>query len=104
MALTLDKEQRLEVTGLIQFLDDNEEEWLANARDTYRFVREKFPPRSTVRPDDVAKALLPIVEVHEKLRQFLNREKLTQKYWISYFTDLVIDRTWNQISGEEDGQ
>jgi hypothetical protein len=67
--------------------------------------RSNFAFFSSVRPDDVAKALDPIIEVHEGLRDELNESKLTQKYWIAYFTDLVIDRCWKEITdGENDAK
>jgi hypothetical protein len=34
----------------------------------------------------------------------LHEFKLTQKYWISYFTDLIIDRTWNEITKTKSGK
>jgi hypothetical protein len=56
---------------------------------------------SRIRPDDVAKVLEPILEVNEDLRDYLSENKLKQKYWVSYFTDLVIDRTWGDITKGE---
>jgi hypothetical protein len=39
------------------------------------------------------------------LRDCLNENKLKQKYWILYFTDLVIDRTWGDINkGDVDAE
>ena len=32
------------------------------------------------------------------LRQVLDSNKLSQKYWIDFFTALVIDRTWDSLS------
>jgi hypothetical protein len=65
-----------------------------------------FPKGSKIRPDDVVKALLPIVEVDESIRTVLKAKKLRQKYWVAYFTDLIIDRTWDEIREErgDDGR
>jgi hypothetical protein len=103
MALTLEVEQRLEAVGLVAFFDRYRDDWLTLARQTYSFIKGNFPEGSTIRPDDVAKALKPILEVDEDLRDTLNEGKLKQKYWVSDFTDLVIDRTWDEIkSGATD--
>ena len=101
MALTLKKEQRLEAVGLIEFFDKDQAVWRVLAKKSYDFFRGNLSSDSRVRPDDVAKVLEPMVEVNEELLDFLNEKKLKQKYWISDFTDLVIDRTWNRISKGE---
>jgi hypothetical protein len=61
-------------------------------------VKENFPPGASVRPDDVAKTLLPLLEVDEGLGQFLSENKLKQKYWIRDFGDLILDDTWAEIN------
>jgi hypothetical protein len=106
MALTLDVEQRLQDVGLVAFFEGHRAAWETVAKDTYGFLKGNFPAGSVIRPDDVAKALKPLVEVNEDLRDELHASKLTQKYWIAYFTDLIIDRTWNTTIEEEnnDGQ
>jgi hypothetical protein len=101
MALTLEKEQRLEAVGLIEFFNDDRVIWRDLAKKSYDFFGGVLPAESHVRPDDVAKVLEPMIEVNEDLRDFLNEKKLKQKYWIRDFTDLVIDRTWGDISKGE---
>jgi hypothetical protein len=51
-----------------------------------------------VRPDDVAKTLRPVVEIDKALRGELDKKKLSQKYWIDFFTSLVIDRAWPTLN------
>lgn len=102
MALTLESEQRLERVNLIEFFTDDEDVWLDIAKETYEFIESNFPDDSKIRRDDVAKALVPILEVHEDFRDELNEKKLRQKFWIKDFADLIIDRTWHEISGEEE--
>jgi hypothetical protein len=101
MALTLDKEQKLSAAGLIEFFDEDRALWCEVAKKSYEYVKGNFPADSPIRRDDVAKVLEPIIEVNEDLRDYLNENKLTQKYWILHFTDLVIDRTWDDISKGE---
>ena len=102
MALTLEAEQRLTSADLIEFFETHRDNWLADARETYDFLARNFPQGATIRPDDVAKALKPIIEVDESLKTELSRNKLRQKYWVSDFTDLIIDRTWTEISVRRD--
>lgn len=98
MALTLESEQRLRRVELTAFFEESREEWLKLAKETYEFMQTNFPEGVTIRRDDIAKALVPLLEVKESLIDCLNEKKLKQKYWISDFCDLIIDRTWQEIS------
>jgi len=102
MALTLEAEQRLESVDLLTFFTKHQLTWQTLAKETYKFVRGNFPVGALIRRDDVAKALRPILEVNESLRDELAEGKLRGKFWVSHFTDLIIDRTWDAISGSEE--
>ena len=97
IALTLPVEQRLTRTSLAQFFSDHRATWESAAKRAYSFVVGGYPKGSTVRHDDVARVLLPILEADERLRSQLNTKKLTQKYWVKDFVDLVVDRTWDNL-------
>lgn len=98
MSLTLEAEQRLERVGLVGFFNRLRNTWSNLSQETYTFVDESFPNGSTVRPDDVAKVLIPLLEVNEELAEFLAENKLKQKYWIKDFVDLILDRTWDDLN------
>jgi hypothetical protein len=98
MALTLEAEQRMTDVGLVQFFTASQPAWLATVQATKNFVKGNFPAGSLIRHDDVAKGLVPILEVHEDFKQFRETEKLRGKFWIKDFADLLTDRTWNQLT------
>lgn len=100
MGLTLEAEQRLAAAGLVSLFDDHVDAWLNAAKETKEFVKGNFPEGALIRRDDVAKALHPIMEVHETLKQHLDSNKLRGKFWIRYFVDLIIDRTWDVLDTE----
>ena len=102
MALTLEAEQRLNHVGLVAFYDEHQALWQQAAQETYDFVEQGFPEGVKIRRDDVAKPLYPILEVNELLRDKLDEKKLRGKFWISDFVNLIIDRVWNEIAGEDD--
>jgi hypothetical protein len=93
MALTLDIAQRLTRAGLIAHFEANRAAWQDNAQDAYDYTKKGFDGEQ-VRPDDVAKALRPVVEIDKGLRIALDKRKLSQKYWIDFYTSLVIDSSW----------
>jgi len=97
MALTLEAEQRLDDVGLDAFFEKDKAAWQALVQDTKDFVAKKFPKGSKIRPDDVAKALFPILEVHEAFKDYRDEEKLRGKFWIKDFADFIINRTWAQL-------
>ncbi len=105
MALTLEAEQRMEAVGMIAFYNANAASWLAVVKETKEFVTRNFPEGSLIRRDDVAKALIPVLEVNEDFQDFRNEQKLRPKYWIRDFADLLVDRSWDRLSGgNEDGE
>ena len=97
MSLTWRVEQRLNAVSLIKFFHKHEATWRAFAQDTYNHTKRNFPDGAIVRMDDLAKALFPIMEVNELLITELARKPLTQQYWVKYFVDLIVDRTWDAI-------
>lgn len=98
MALTLEAEQRMGDVGLVGFFAANEAAWLATVQATKDFVRGNFPIGSLIRHDDVAKGLIPILEVHEDFKTFRETNKLRGKFWIKDFADLLTDRTWANLT------
>lgn len=102
MGLTLEAEQRLEAAGVIAHYNDNAEAWLAAIRQTKQFVETNFPAGAKIRKDDIAKALVTIIEVNEGYQDYRNVKKLRAKLWNTLFADLVVDRTWDQLEQEND--
>lgn len=101
MGLTLYWEQKLIEAGLDTFFDDNKEKWLAAAKESIQYVRTSFPEDSAIRRDDVAQVMVHVIEVDEDFKNHLASNRLTQKYWAKHFADLVVDRTWNEITNQE---
>ncbi|MFO1141480.1 MAG: hypothetical protein U1E59_03655 [Amaricoccus sp.] len=97
MALTLAVEQRLDDVGLVEFYEEDSAAWLDMVRDTKVFLTAQYPDGARIRPDDVANGLVGPLEVHEGFKDFRSEKKLRPKYWIRYFADLLVDRTWGQI-------
>jgi hypothetical protein len=97
MALTLEAEQRLGIVSLVGLYEKQAVDWLKAAQETKGFIAGNFPKGSKIRRDDVAKALIPILEVNELLKDKLAESKLRGKFWIKDFADLIIDRTWDEL-------
>jgi hypothetical protein len=98
VALDATKEQALKDVSLIKLFEDHRELWKSDAKSAYAFSDGFL---DVVRPDDVIKPLLPVLEVAPKLRAYLFKEKLSQKYWYERFGELILDRLWNELMEEE---
>jgi hypothetical protein len=97
MALDATKEQALKDVSLVKLFEDHRDLWKADAESAYEFSGGFL---NVVRPDDVIKPLLPVLEVAPKLREYLAKNKLSQKYWYQHFGELILDRLWNDLRRE----
>src|SRR2546422_7342403 len=96
VALDATKEQALQDVSLIKLFEDHRDLWKADAKSAYEFSAGFL---EIVRPDDLLKPLLPVLEVAPTLREYLARNKLTQKYWYERFGELIVDRLWEELRG-----
>jgi hypothetical protein len=97
MALTLEAQQRLENVNLTTLFEQKRAQWERLAKQAFQFIAKGFPEGVVVHPDDVAKALVPLLEVNKDLSDYLAANKLKQKYWVRDFCDLVLDRSWQKL-------
>lgn len=98
MGLTLKMQQQLEAYDLHEVFNDNRAKFLEAAKRTHHFVTLSFPEDSAIRRDDVADAMVSMLEVHEELQEALTLRKLKQKYWAKYFAHYIVDQVWEEIS------
>ena len=61
-------------------------------------MRGHYPDGAAVRRDDVAEVIVPFLTVDKTLSKSLAEKSLKQKYWVNDFGDLILDRTWQEIS------
>jgi hypothetical protein len=95
LALNLNKLKRLEDAGLADLFEADRKLWTAMVEDAHSYTR-KFAG-AEIRPDDVVPTLTPALEVSDRLRTFLAKQKLTQQYWYTWFAELLVDRLWNDL-------
>jgi hypothetical protein len=100
VALTQKKQQDLKDASLASLLDDDAEQWRAKARHAYAATHHYI---KDIRPDDVTALLVAELEVTPQFRNYLARKKLKQKYWSEWFAELIIDRFWSELKGDEHG-
>src|SRR5947209_3396854 len=93
MALTEAVRLRMEANEFGPLFEEHRANWTLMAEQARELMAGQMDHAPAV--DDVRKALLPLVEINPVLREFLQREKLTQKYWIGDFTDYILHRIYS---------
>ena len=99
MGLKAIEEQRLERVGLIKFFDANREHYHVLAQDAYGYTAKILQPTGLpVRPDDVAGHLKAALEIDQLLTDARDENGAKQNYWVQFFTNLVLERLWSEVS------
>jgi hypothetical protein len=96
MALNLEEYQRLENASLLKLYKDHKSEWNKMAREARKYTMGYIPEKTPVRPDDVVKTLVPAITVDQKFLDYTDENRLREKYWATWFADLIIDSCWPQ--------
>jgi hypothetical protein len=99
MALTAAKVRDLEDRGFLRLFDEHRGLWETKAREAYTYAEALLAPTGEpVRPDDVLELLVPALVLSKEFRTFLDDNRLTQKYWRTYFGEYVLDRLWQDLT------
>jgi hypothetical protein len=102
VALTAAKFQTLTDKGFIGLFNDHRPLWEAKAEEAYDYTKVFVEAAGLpVRPDDVIDLLVPALGLSDEFRSFLEEKRLRQKYWRTWFGELIIDQLWTDLTGEE---
>lgn len=102
MALTAAKVQTLTDKGFVSLFNDHRPLWEAKVQEAYGYTKVFVEAAGLpVRPDDVINLLVPALELSDEFRAFLEQKRLRQKYWRTWFGELIIDEFWTDLTGEE---
>jgi hypothetical protein len=101
MSLTAKKALRLKDAGLLQLYETHKDVWAAMAREAYTYTADYVKGAGEpVRPDDLIPVLEPVLEVTDILRKYLAEGHLSQKYWFTWFGELIVEHEWSILSPE----
>src|SRR5271154_2117720 len=103
MGLTVLIEQELSEVGLTVFFEDNRITWKDLAQEALDYTLRTYPDGATIRHDDVAKALVPVLAVNMTLGDFLKSNKIRGRHWIADFGDYILEVTWDEIQPTQEG-
>jgi hypothetical protein len=92
MALTETKIKDLESKKFDELYNGNEAEWNQLAETAKAYTQENITDGKPPRPDDIAKVLLPMLQVRDDVRGHQEDHKARANRWVEWFVEYVIDR------------
>jgi hypothetical protein len=93
MALTESKIKDLTDKGFDELFKKHKAVWTDLVREARAFAQKNITGNRDPRPDDVEKALYPILEVHEEVRKHQEENKARAPRYVTWFCEYVIDQT-----------
>lgn len=95
MALTEVVRLRLEAAGFKDLFDKNKKDWEELAERAKTVIGMEVAGHDPT-IDDIRKVALPLIELNPHLRDFIakGKGKFSQKFWVTDFTDYVLDRVY----------
>lgn len=98
MALTAEKVKDLTDKGFVRLFDEHRALWETKAKEAFEYASQLVADAGEpIRSDDVVQLLVPALVLVKEFRAFLDANRLTQKYWRTYFGEYVLDRLWNDL-------
>jgi hypothetical protein len=96
MAITTLKTEQLTNAGLDGLFAKSRKHWLAQAKRAFSYMAQLIEPEA-IHPDDLIPILVPALELDTKLRDYLDKNGLRQKYWFTNFGEYVVDEVWGEL-------
>ncbi len=104
MGLTESKIKDLEEKNFDKLYERRKSEWLTIVNQAAAFAGANITGGREPRPDDILKALLPMLEVNEKLRDHQEENRARFKHFREYYGDYIIDKYLNERQGGENNE
>lgn len=101
MGLTESKIRDLKEKKFDKLFAKNQDGWRKLVRTAYDFSQKNIAAGEKPRPDDILKALLPMLEVNEDLRKHQEDNRARYKRFREYFGDYIIDQELSHGHKEE---
>jgi hypothetical protein len=94
MGLSESKKKDLEAKDFHKLFKHNKHhaKWVAIAKKAHAYAKENITEGSEPRPDDVAEALLPILNADTDLRKHQSDNRATSKKYKLAFADYIVDQ------------
>lgn len=92
MGLTESKIKDLEDKKFDKLYKKHDDAWDTMVENAFEFAKQHIASGHDPRPDDILKALLPMLEVNENLRSHQEDNHARFKHFREFFGDYIIDQ------------
>jgi len=92
VGLTESKIKDLEDKNFHKLYDRHKDAWNTMVGNAFDFAKQHITAGHDPRPDDILKALLPMLEVNENLRNHQEDNRARFKHFREFFGDYIIDQ------------
>jgi hypothetical protein len=94
LGLSEAKKKELEAKNFHKLFEHNKHhaKWEAVARKAYAYAKDSITDGAEPRPDDIADALLPILNKDDDLRSHQKDNHASSKRWKLAFADYIVDQ------------
>lgn len=94
MSLTLEIEHRLKDKGFDELYEANTDKWVEMAAKAREYTETFIGHGEAVRPGDVSENLQNGIKIDPHFEAHVKKRKLTQKYWVRFFSDYILERIY----------
>lgn len=94
MSLTIEIEHRLNDKGFDKLYDGHTDKWVEMAAKAREYTESFIGENESVRPGDVSENLQNAIKIDPNFEGHLKAKKLTQKYWVRYFSDYILEKIY----------
>jgi hypothetical protein len=94
MSLTLEIEHKLKGKGFDGLYAAHDPKWIEMAGKAKEYTQSFIATGETLRHGDVSENLQNAIKIDPHFEAHLALKKLTQKYWVRYFSDYILDKIY----------
>ncbi len=94
VSLTLERLHRLRAKGFETLYTDHEVKWKEMVDNAKEYAKTFIGAGEKIRPGDVSEILENALRVDPDFEAYVKLKGLQQKYWVTYFSDYVLDQVF----------
>ncbi len=96
MSLDTEKIHRLKGKDFHKLYDNKAAKWQEMVKKARDYARSIVPPAEQVRVGDVVEIVQNAIKIDPEFEQHFNKQKLTQKFWVPWYAEYIVDKTFPQ--------
>jgi len=96
MSLDTEKLHRLIGKEFDRLYNKKPNKWQEMVRKARDYARTCVSPKEQVRVGDVVEVVQNAIKIDPEFEEHFNTKKLTQKFWVPWYAEYIVDKTFPQ--------